>query len=250
MATQRGTEGWPDQFVAPVVFVGALYLLVLGAVAAAYPAAFDLRGTIFAGGFAILFIGIAALYLLWTRFQGVTSDEGLEVRVAALEGRGSNGGTRREVVAEEAVATDPFGDVHPVIEVEGVGPSYAKKLKTLGIEDTRELWYADAAEVAAELGIGSPLVVQWQQMCELIAVNGIGRQYAELLVKSGVRSIAELAKQRPAALVKKIEDATEDLQNRIQANPVTVALVTRWINAAKAHHPFEVTRRGATVPTG
>ncbi|HEV8359673.1 MAG TPA: DUF4332 domain-containing protein [Candidatus Thermoplasmatota archaeon] len=166
----------------------------------------------------------------------------LEERIAALERRPA----APSVVAAAAVAPtatvrpapargDPFGDVHPVIDVEGIGPAYEQRLKALGIHTTRDLWHANTGDVATKLGVGSGLVREWQQMAELMALKGIGKQYAEVLVKAGIGSIAQLRAADPDEIAQRIEKAEEGLAHRIQKNTITPKIAEGWIHAARTH---------------
>lgn len=130
---------------------------------------------------------------------------------------------------------DPFGDIHPVIELEGIGEVYSKALKKAGVSDTRRLWQADAETVAEAAGASQKVARRWQAQAELMALDEVGPQYAELLVRSGVTSIEELKRQDPAELLKKIERKQDELEVRIQGNPPTERRIRRWIDAAENH---------------
>ena len=168
-----------------------------------------------------------------------------ETRIASLE-RASAASPMVRVVANGPAATRTgsgvrapkslFGDVCPVIDVEGIGPVYAKALNGMGIEDTRQLWEANAAQVASAVDVPVSVVHKWQQMAELIAVKGIGPQYAELLQRSGVGSIAELKASKPEALLASVTRTQGALDIRIQGNTIGQAGVTHWIQAARNHH--------------
>lgn len=139
----------------------------------------------------------------------------------------------------------PFGDVHPVGNIEGVGPKYAKQLSKLNITTTKQLWSANAGKVAAALGIGVVTVQHWQQMAELMAVKGIGPQYAELLERSGVRSIEALAASDPDDLLKHVQMKQDSIDMSIQGNTPGEAIVASWIDAANDHQTM-VAAKGET----
>lgn len=138
---------------------------------------------------------------------------------------------------------DPFsgGQIHPVRDVEGIGDHYGKLLDKMGLQDTRQLWNADAAHVAGALNITPPVVDGWQCMAELMAVAGVGKQYAELLVRSNVSSIDELATQTPESLLDRIHRVEQHQGNRIQGNTIGLKIVQSWIAAAQAHRPVAPT---------
>ncbi len=125
------------------------------------------------------------------------------------------------------------GDVEKIIDVEGIGPHYADKLKAARIEDTRQLLEADSTEVAKKTGILVAFVRSWQAMCDLIRISGIGKQYSELLVRSGVRSVDQLAKETPQALLKRIEAYTARVEYAPTKGTVTKDMAKGWIARAK-----------------
>lgn len=134
--------------------------------------------------------------------------------------------------------TTPFGDVHPVIDLEGIGPVYNKELKAMGIDNTKQLWQADAKEVAKKTGAPLASVISWQNMAELSSVNDIGPQYAELLERSGVHSISDLKKYETGKLLKLIKHKQASLDIKIQGNTPGHDLVANWIHEAKGHQKF------------
>jgi len=151
--------------------------------------------------------------------------------------RSQKGVTGRGLAAPLA---DPFGDVHPIRDIEGVGEHYGRLLDEAGLTDTRKLWNADATYVAGALKITPPVVEGWQSMAELMAVKGIGKQYAELMVRADVSSIDELCAETPQPLLNRIHRLENHQGNRIQGNTIGVKIVQSWIKAAQAHHGVAV----------
>ncbi|MDO8628359.1 MAG: DUF4332 domain-containing protein [Nanoarchaeota archaeon] len=129
----------------------------------------------------------------------------------------------------------PFGDVHPIIDVEGIGPEYTERLKAIGINNTKQLWEADATNIAKKIDVATATVEKWQQMAELIAISGIGPQYAELLQRSGIKSIVQLASSAPKHILTRVRRLQDSLKTKIQGSPLNIELVKRWIKAARNH---------------
>jgi len=178
------------------------------------------------------------------RAEQVIRDRAQDDDIANLSARqdvafvtGGRNGAGRGTRANVAVA-DTFqgGQVHPVLDVEGIGEHYSKELNAIGIKDTKQLWNADTTYVAGALKVTPAAVDGWQCMAELMAVNGIGKQYAELLVRADVSSIDELCAETPQALLARIHKLEKHQGNRIQGNTIGVKSVQSWINAAQAHH--------------
>ena len=131
--------------------------------------------------------------------------------------------------------SSPFGDVHPVVDIEGIGPKYSKALQAMGIMNTKQLWEAKAVTVAHKTGAPLSTVKSWQHMAELASVKDIGPQYAELLVRSGVHTIEELKNFEPDKLLKLVRAKENSLEVNIQGNSPGYATVEHWIDEARDH---------------
>lgn len=121
--------------------------------------------------------------------------------------------------------------------VEGIGPVYGEKLKSLGINNTGELLHAlstpvKRSAIAKETGIPEQHISHFSNMVDLFRVKGVGPQYSELLEASGVDTTKELAQRVPTNLLKKMDEinSTQNLSKRI---PTEKELV-RWIEEAKS----------------
>lgn len=130
---------------------------------------------------------------------------------------------------------EPFGDIHPIDSIEGIGPKYTSLLSKLGILNTQQLWRANKRDVAMSLGLSAKRVQNWQERAELMAVSGIGSQYAELLERSGVHSIKELAASNPEVLLRRVQRKENSLDVNIQGNTPGESIVASWIDAANDH---------------
>lgn len=127
------------------------------------------------------------------------------------------------------INTYPITNASDVLEVEGIGEIFARRLHELGIHTTDQLRLMNATVIANNLGAPIGSVEKWQQMSELLLVPGIGKQSAELLVRSGVTSIDQLKKEKPKTLAAKTKAAVKGTRMRgIQA-----ASARSWITAAR-----------------
>jgi predicted flap endonuclease-1-like 5' DNA nuclease len=145
-----------------------------------------------------------------------------------------------------ALRPNPFGDVYPVLNIEGVGTKYNKGLNAIGIKNTKQLWEADAAKVARSIGAPVSSVKSWQNMAELASVKDIGPQYAELLERSGVHTIDQLKNYDATELLSIVTEKENSLKINIQGNTPGPALVENWIEEAR-DHMFTTSEEGQTA---
>ncbi len=124
-----------------------------------------------------------------------------------------------------------------LIDIEGIGEVYAKKLEGAGIKTVEQLVEAGALrkgrdELAEKTGISGALILRWVNHADLIRIVGVAEQYAELLEASGVDSIPELSKRVPENLHAKMAEvnATKKLVRRLPA----VGQVSGWIEQCKS----------------
>lgn len=120
-----------------------------------------------------------------------------------------------------------------VIDLEGIGDSYANKLKDAGVETTMRLLAEDPQDLCAKTGIAVGHITSWQKMAELTAVKGIGPQYAEALVRAGIGGVAELKRRSAATLAKQVQDYLDSLEHHVLGNSITEARIRGWQEAAK-----------------
>jgi predicted flap endonuclease-1-like 5' DNA nuclease len=123
-----------------------------------------------------------------------------------------------------------------VIDVEGIGPKYAEKLKKAGIATSDMLLKKGATpkgrqEIAKVTGISSDLILDWVNFVDLYRIKGIGSEYSDLLEKAGVDTVVELAKRVAENLISKMAEInkTKKLVRRMP----TLKEAKSWIAQAK-----------------
>ena len=121
-------------------------------------------------------------------------------------------------------------------EIEGIGPTYAKKLVDAGIPTTDDLLEAGATpngreDLAETTGISEKLILEWVNLADLMRIKGVGEEYSDLLEEAGVDTVAELARRNAENLYGKICEVNEEknLVNR----PPTLNAVKDWVEQAK-----------------
>jgi predicted flap endonuclease-1-like 5' DNA nuclease len=124
-----------------------------------------------------------------------------------------------------------------VVDVEGIGPVYAGKLKAAGVVTVDDLLEKGAgpkgrADLEAATGIGHALVLKWVNRVDLYRIKGIGSEYSDLLEIAGVDTVPELAQRKPENLTAALAAANEG-KNIVRRLP-TLSEVTDWVAQAKA----------------
>lgn len=111
---------------------------------------------------------------------------------------------------------------YKVVDIEGVGATYAEKLAAAGINKVEELLAKCAAPagrkaLAEETGISDKLILKWTNHADLIRIHGVGPQFAELLEAAGVDTVKEFRHRNAENLAAKMKEvnAEKNLVNRV-----------------------------------
>ncbi len=121
-------------------------------------------------------------------------------------------------------------------DIEGIGATYEKKLKEIGIGSLEKLLEAGAkpagrANLAKESGISQKLILTWVNKADLARVKGISSQYADLLEFANVNTIPQLATRNAENLTAKMEAVNAE-RKLVRKVPV-LSQVEGWIAQAK-----------------
>jgi predicted flap endonuclease-1-like 5' DNA nuclease len=121
-------------------------------------------------------------------------------------------------------------------EIEGVGPTYAAKLSGAGVLTTEHLLERGGSPsgreaLANETGQSHDQILEWVNHVDLMRINGVGSEYADLLEAAGVDSVPELARRNAANLAAGLEstNASKNLVRRVPSETV----VDGWIAEAR-----------------
>jgi predicted flap endonuclease-1-like 5' DNA nuclease len=123
-----------------------------------------------------------------------------------------------------------------IIDVEGIGPKYAEKLKGAGIKTTDKLLKVGATpkgrkELGEKTGIGHELILKWVNHADLYRIKGVGSEYADLLEATGVDTVVELAKRVPQNLVDAMAEVNK--KHKVVRRLPVLKEVVKWVNQAK-----------------
>ena len=122
-----------------------------------------------------------------------------------------------------------------VIDIEGIGPKYAKSLKKANIvklEDLMTLTKAEIKEVAVKTKISAKMIDKWQEHANLMKIDGIGPEYSDALNQIGIDSVKEFAKRAPQSVLDKIIALDKSKPNVIRKIP-KLEDIKDWIAQAK-----------------
>ncbi len=120
--------------------------------------------------------------------------------------------------------------------VEGIGKTYVKKLKAVGINNQSQLLEAcclkkDRNKLIKESGISDKLILKWANRADLIRIKGVGEEYSDLLECSGVDTVPELSKRKPENLHKKMTEV--NTKKKLVRQMPSGSQVDGWVQQAK-----------------
>jgi predicted flap endonuclease-1-like 5' DNA nuclease len=124
-----------------------------------------------------------------------------------------------------------------ILDIEGVGESFAKKLKAAGAGSVEALLEKGATpkgreDLGAKSGIDEAKILEWVNHADLFRIKGVASEYSDLLEEAGVDSPAELAHRRADNLYQKIVEV--NTQKKLVRKLPTQSQVANWIEQAKA----------------
>ncbi len=126
---------------------------------------------------------------------------------------------------------------HDIEEIEGIGPAYGKRLRTIGISTTCDLIKRclgndnEIEEVARTIKVKKEAVADWTGMADLMRLKGVDGQFAELIQTVGTTSVELLAKADAKKLYEQMKTFNEKT-SIVPELPSFDALVN-WIEIAK-----------------
>ena len=129
---------------------------------------------------------------------------------------------------------------YPIIDIEGIGPAYAEKLKAAGISTTDTL--LDAAKdpkgrkaLAEKTGLDESRILKWANMSDLMRIKGVAEEYSELLEAAGVDTVKELKTRRSDNLHAKMAEVNE--ARKLVRQLPSEKQVADWVEQAKSLPP-------------
>ena len=129
---------------------------------------------------------------------------------------------------------------YSIEEIEGIGPEYGQKLRDVDIQTTEDLLRRCGDKkgregVATESDISEKLILEWVNLADLMRLNGVGEEYADLLEEAGVDTVKELATRNAENLATALAECNEK-KNCTDRVP-SAETVQKWIDEAGTLDP-------------
>ena len=123
-----------------------------------------------------------------------------------------------------------------LVDVEGIGPTYAGKLIEAGIKDMEALLEKGSTpegrrEIEEKSGIGHKVILEWVNHVDLFRIKGVASEYSDLLEEAGVDTVPELAQRVAANLYEKMSQV--NVEKKLVRRLPTQKQVADWIDQAK-----------------
>ncbi|WP_181880971.1 DUF4332 domain-containing protein [Crenobacter cavernae] len=128
----------------------------------------------------------------------------------------------------------------PLSKLVGMTSEIEGKLNEKGIHDSDQFVDAcriphDRSELAKHCGLTRQKLLALADRADLARIHGVGGVLSDLLEQiEGVKTVSDLAKQRPEKLHHELEDLIDQKKIRLVGNPTSLEMVKDWIKQAKA----------------
>jgi len=123
----------------------------------------------------------------------------------------------------------------PIIEIEGIGKKYGITMEKAGFLDVESLIGLDRdgiKKLAEKTKISEKLLDKWAEHADLMRINGIGPEYAEVINEIGIDSVKELAQRNPNNTLERIAKLDKEKPD-VFRKPPTLKMIEDWIEEAK-----------------
>ncbi|MCB1663235.1 MAG: DUF4332 domain-containing protein [Pseudomonadales bacterium] len=123
-----------------------------------------------------------------------------------------------------------------LVDIEGVGKTYAAKMEKIGVKTVEELLRQGASKkgrtaLAEKSGVSDKLILEWVNRADLTRIRGVSTQYADLLESAGVDSVPELAQRNVENLQQKMAEV--NAKKKLVRLVPGINSVSSWVEQAK-----------------
>lgn len=130
---------------------------------------------------------------------------------------------------------------YKIDRIEGIGPSYGRRLMEAGISNTDHLLKhcADAKgrkAAAASTGFSESQLLAWANRADLMRIPGVATQYSDLLEAAGVDTVKEMKNRNAENLAVKMKEI--NAERRLTRTTPATKVVERWVRDAKTLAPM------------
>ena len=128
-----------------------------------------------------------------------------------------------------------------ISDIEGIGPTNAKKLAKCNIKSVNGLLKSCASkkgrrQAAKDSGLDEKKILKWVNMADLYRIKGVGSEYSELLEAAGVDTIKELRNRNVENLHAKMLEVNK--KKKLVRQAPSVKFVEKWVAQAKKLKPL------------
>ncbi|MEO7360299.1 MAG: DUF4332 domain-containing protein [Gemmatimonadaceae bacterium] len=126
--------------------------------------------------------------------------------------------------------------MYKLAEIEGIGAQFGHQLMASGVNTSKDLMdkcgTVDKMEQLAQAtGISTKQLTTWMHQADLMRVSGIGPEFGQLLERSGVESVHELAQRNPENITHLL--ARVNAEKRLTRAVPTLKTVASWVDKAR-----------------
>jgi hypothetical protein len=120
--------------------------------------------------------------------------------------------------------------------IEGIGPTYGGKLRNVGIASINDLLKAgstrnERSALANKIDVASTTILKWISRADFFRIRGVGKQYSDLIVATGINNVVDLSRSNPKNLYAKLKET--DRKMNLVKRPPSFNTVKRWISHAE-----------------
>ena len=124
-----------------------------------------------------------------------------------------------------------------LVDIEGIGATFAEKLQAIGIKTQEQLLENGAtrtgrAKLAQAADITEKHILAWVNRADLARINGVGEEFSDLLERAGVDSVVELAQRNAANLHAKMSEV--NAMKKLTRVMPSQSQIDSWIEQAKS----------------